>query len=370
MELKKRRAIIIAINKRGSTDNNDRLLEELELLLSNLGIDTVDKVIQSRVALDPAFMIGYGKAQFVRDLCRGLDADLVVCNSALSPKQKANLKSVIKCEIWDRSFVIMKIFEKRARTSEAKLQVELAQCRYELPHLKGFGHQMSRLGGGIGTRGPGETEFEKHRRKLERRVKEINKKMKQVKSRREAQRKRRSRSGVPVVAMVGYTNSGKSTLIRRLSGDQDIEVANVLFATLDTLIRNVKLPSGKSILLADTVGFIRNLPPSLIAAFKTTLEEAVFADYILLVTDVTDPEYMETLDVVRKTLSDIGAGEIPRAVVLNKIDLLDKDMLVRMIERLKGEESDIVATSALNGHSITELLDLLEARCDLYGGNQ
>ena len=342
-----RRSIVVSIDR--GDDSDERLLSELKLLLQNLKIEVVDRVIQRRRSPDPATLIGRGKVSLLKDLCEAQEIDLIVSDIPLSPRQRGTLGSLVGREVWDRPLVIMKIFEERARTSEAKLQVELARCRYELPHLRGLGHQMSRLGGGIGTRGPGETEFEIHRRKLERRIRDIDRKLSLVERRRSELRKRRLSSGVPVVSLVGYTNSGKSTLLRRMSKDRDIHVADALFATLDTAVRSVSLSSGDVLLLVDTVGFIRDLPPSLVSAFRTTLEETAFADLLAVVLDGTDPDLMETLDVVRSTLVDIGGADIPRVILLNKIDLMDKGTVKFLESRIRGDGERVLAISGENG---------------------
>ncbi len=342
-----RRSVVISIDR--GDDSDERLLAELELLLRNMDVEVTDRVIQRRRSPDPATLIGSGKVSLLKGLCEAQEIDLIVSDIPLSPRQRGTLGSLVGREVWDRPLVIMKIFEERARTSEAKLQVELARCRYELPHLRGLGHQMSRLGGGIGTRGPGETEFEIHRRKLERRIRDIDRKLSLVERRRSELRKRRLSSGVPVVSLVGYTNSGKSTLLRRMSKDMDIHVADALFATLDTAVRSVSLSSGDVILLVDTVGFIRDLPPSLVSAFRTTLEETVFADLLAVVLDGTDPDLMETLNVVRSTLVDIGGADIPRVILLNKIDLMDKGTVKLLESRIKGDGEMVLAISGENG---------------------
>ncbi len=351
----RRRCLLIAIDR--GREEDERLLAELRLLLSNLGIDVVDQVVQRRRVPDSSLMIGRGKAVLVKDLCKTLDVDLVVSDRPLSPRQRGSLKELLGVEVWDRPLVIMKIFEERARTSEAKLQVELARCRYELPHLRGLGHQMSRLGGGIGTRGPGETEFEIHRRKLERRIKEIDGHLGKIEKRRSVQRKRRLEAGIPVISLVGYTNSGKSTLLRRLSGDERVYVADALFATLDTAVRSVSL-SGRDFIFIDTVGFIRELPPSLTAAFRTTLEEMLFSDFLLLVLDGSDPQLIDTMEIVRSMLIEIGAAGIPRAVLLNKTDLMDLDSLNSVLVRIEGAGEVVFPINALDG-PVDLLIDFL-----------
>ena len=336
------------------------LLDELTLLLENLGIQTAGTVIQRRERPDSAFLLGKGKVDEIALFCKAAGADLLVCNESLTPGQRSNLQKIVGVEVWDRQFVIMKIFEKRARTSEAKLQVEMALCKYEIPHLKGLGAQMSRLGGGIGTRGPGETEFERHRRKLERRVRDIGRKLKTMKHKRSLQRDRRRKMDIPVVSLVGYTNSGKSSILRVLSGDTSLVAENRLFSTLDTFMRRVDLPSGRTILLSDTVGFIRDLPPGLVTAFRTTLEEIVASTFLVVVLDIASPDAQDIRDVVEHTLHEIGAGEIPRLFVLNKIDLISSDTLNAATARLGIENSQSIATSVVEKRGLPELLDSMD----------
>lgn len=356
-----RKALLAALELPKQEFDTSVLLEELKLLLENLGIETVGTAVQKRDKQDPAFLVGKGKAEELGLFCKSSGATLIVCNDSLSPGQKSSLQKCTGVEVWDRPFVIMKIFEKRAATSEAKLQVEMALCKYEIPHLKGLGAQMSRLGGGIGTRGPGETEFERHRRKLERRVRDIGKKLELLKRKRSLQRDRRRKMNIPVVSLVGYTNSGKSSLLRVLSRDLSLVAENRLFSTLDTFMRKVRLPSGREILLSDTVGFIRDLPPGLVAAFRTTLEEIETSSFLVIVLDASAPDLYEIKGVVEKTLSEIGAGKIPRLLALNKADLLDADPLEMICSRLLDSGEAAVSTSAVLGTGIPEFLDLLDA---------
>lgn len=356
-----RKALLAALELPKQEFDTSVLLEELKLLLENLGIETVGTAVQKRDKQDPAFLVGKGKAEELGLFCKSSGATLIVCNESLSPGQKSSLQKCTGVEVWDRPFVIMKIFEKRAATSEAKLQVEMALCKYEIPHLKGLGAQMSRLGGGIGTRGPGETEFERHRRKLERRVRDIGKKLELLKRKRSLQRDRRRKMNIPVVSLVGYTNSGKSSLLRVLSRDLSLVAENRLFSTLDTFMRKVRLPSGREILLSDTVGFIRDLPPGLVAAFRTTLEEIETSSFLVIVLDASAPDLYEIKGVVEKTLSEIGAGKIPRLLALNKADLLDADPLEMICSRLLDSGEAAVSTSAVLGTGIPEFLDLLDA---------
>ena len=356
-----RKALLAALELPKQEFDTSVLLEELKLLLENLGIETVGTAVQKRDKQDPAFLVGKGKAEELGLFCKSSGATLIVCNESLSPGQKSSLQKCTGVEVWDRPFVIMKIFEKRAATSEAKLQVEMALCKYEIPHLKGLGAQMSRLGGGIGTRGPGETVFERHRRKLERRVRDIGKKLELLKRKRSLQRDRRRKMNIPVVSLVGYTNSGKSSLLRVLSRDLSLVAENRLFSTLDTFMRKVRLPSGREILLSDTVGFIRDLPPGLVAAFRTTLEEIETSSFLVIVLDVSAPDLYEIKGVVEKTLHEIGAGKIPRLFALNKADLLDADSLEMICSRLLDSGEAAVSTSAVLGTGIPEFLDLLDA---------
>ena len=334
-------------------------LEEMTLLLENLGITCAGKTIQRRSEPDPGYFVGPGKAELIGTEAKDLQAGLIVVDGILSPGQAGALARVVGLPVWDRPLVIMKIFEDRAQTEEAKLQVELARCRYEIPLLKGLGLQMSRPGGGIGTRGPGETEFERHRRKLARRIREINKKIEAIRDRRESRRKRRTRAGLATIALAGYTNSGKSTLLRRLSGDHDLQVADKLFSTLDPFVRRVRLAGGAAVLFTDTVGFIRNLPPVLVTAFRATLEEITAADLIVLLADATSGRFEEDLAVVEETLASIGAGAVPRIIAINKADRVDTDTMINL-RTLAGRSGDRVVTiSALTGENTPELLDVV-----------
>ncbi len=341
-------------------DAPEASLEELALLLASLGIETLGNVVQRRESPDPACLIGRGKAEDVRLFCLARSARYVVVDERLSPVQKSNLEKLTGATVWDRPFVIMKIFERRAVTAEARLQVELALTRYEIPHLKGLGLQMSRTGAGIGTRGPGETEFERHRRRLERRVREITRKLENVRRQRRLVRDRRRKRGIPTVSLVGYTNSGKSTLLRSLSGDASILAEDRLFSTLDTSVRRIVLPGGGAVLLSDTVGFIRNLPPALVAAFRATLEEIREAELLLLLLDASDPEALATYEVIVDTLAEIECRELPRLLVLNKLDAvpLGEAETLALALRTKGE--DVVGISALQGFGLRELLASVE----------
>ena len=355
LSIRPRKAIVCGVDI-NSPDDTEVSLDELIMLLENLNIPTVARVIQKRTTPDPASFVGSGKAEEIRDYAQKSEATLLVVDDFLSPTQKSNLQKLTSMTVWDRAFVIMKIFESRAHTAEAKLQVELAQYRYEIPSLKGLGHQMSRTGGGIGTRGPGETEFERHRRKLERRMKSITSRLEEVKERRKDRRERRRKDGAFTAALVGYTNSGKSTLLKTLSKDSGILAANQLFSTLDTVVRKISLRDGGSFLLSDTVGFIRKLPPELVAAFRATLEEVSGADLLLLVIDSADKDPVGNMEIVLETLKELKADDLPRIVVLNKIDKTGSEAdFIAMELRARGE--DAIKVSALTGEGLGELLE-------------
>ncbi|HQQ09831.1 MAG TPA: GTPase HflX [Synergistales bacterium] len=368
-QLSSRKAFLVALDEDDSLDVPGSL-EELSLLLGNLGITTTGISIQRRSRPDPGSFIGSGKAELVGAEARDLGAGLIVVNGSLSPGQAAALGRLTGLTVWDRPLVIMKIFEDRAQTGEAKLQIELARCRYEIPFLKGLGLQMSRPGGGVGTRGPGETEFERHRRKLERRIREINRKIEAIRERRKDQRKHRARAGLATVALTGYTNSGKSTLLRRLSGDTDLPVANKLFSTLDPFIRRVRLPGGAPVLFTDTVGFIRDLPPDLVAAFSATLEEVAAADLVILVADPSSGRYEEDVEVVEEVLASIGAGTVPRIIALNKIDRIGPETAetIRALAVRSGDR--VIPISALRGDNIPELLTVVEGMLFMGRGKE
>ncbi|NLL37072.1 MAG: GTPase HflX [Fretibacterium sp.] len=349
-------AVLVALSLPNQEHSPELMLEELSLLLGSLNVKVLGSSIQKRRAPDPALMVGQGKAEELALFCRSLGARYLVSNERLSPIQKSNLEEMVGVTVWDRPFVIMKIFERRAKTAEARLQVELALTRYELPHLKGLGLQMSRVGAGIGTRGPGETEFERHRRRLERRVREITKKLENVRRQRRLARDRRKKRGFPTVSLVGYTNSGKSTLLRTLSGDTSIVAEDRLFSTLDTAVRRITFPGGGGALFSDTVGFIRELPPGLLAAFRATLEEIREAELLLLILDASDPDALQTYDVIIETLAEINCREMPRLLALNKLDVAASQEVAILALRLRAMGETVVGISALRGDGLPMLL--------------
>ena len=295
-------------------------IRELEELAESAGAVCVGSAIQKRAGYDSATCIGEGKLKEISDFCHNQQVDLLIFDLELSATHLRNIEKTADLPVIDRNMLILDIFAQHAVTSEGKLQVELAQQKYILPRLSGLGQSLSRLGGGIGTRGPGESQLETDRRHIRRRISALEQRLREVEKRRGITRRQREKNQVPVVAIVGYTNAGKSTLLNSLTNAGVLE-EDKLFATLDPTARALHLPSGKKILLVDTVGFIRRLPHLLIEAFKSTLEEAVYADTVLVLCDVTQEDVEEKLEVTRSLLAELGAGEKPAITVYNKCDL-------------------------------------------------
>jgi GTPase len=314
-------------------------MKELVTLARSAGADIVDQAIQHRPKPDAATLIGSGKVEEIHQLAKLRDADLAIVDYELSPTQQRNLEKALDLRVIDRTQLILDIFAARARTREGQLQVELAQLNYLLPRLTGRGIEMSRLGGGIGTRGPGETQLETDRRKIQRRIKSIERALEQVRAGRSIQRRQRQAAPLATVALVGYTNAGKSTLFNRLTGASVLADAK-MFATLDPTVRHITLPSNRRVLMSDTVGFIRNLPTTLVKAFRATLEEVTQAQLLLHVVDVTSPQAAEQTAHVFKVLGEIGAQETAQILVLNKVDLLpDGEMDVDAVAQRVLSES-------------------------------
>ncbi|MEF2967288.1 GTPase HflX [Paenibacillus sp. M1] len=303
-----------------SGHNPEYSLEELFQLAETAGVEVADRLVQTRDKPDPRFFIGKGKVLELRDLMDDYDANTAIFDQELSGAQVRNLEEILDAKIIDRTQLILDIFAQRAKTREGIIQVELAQLTYLLPRLAGHGRNLSRLGGGIGTRGPGESKLETDRRHIRRRIGELKRQLEEVTRHRRLHRARRQENGAVQVALVGYTNAGKSTLLKALT-EADVLVENRLFATLDPTSRVMKLPGGKEVVLTDTVGFIQNLPHDLVAAFRATLEEANEADLILHVVDASSPMRREQMEVVGRILDDLGAGDKPQIVLFNKIDL-------------------------------------------------
>lgn len=326
-------------------------MDELRELAKTAGAEEIARVIQKRDAYVSATVIGEGKLAEVKELCGTLDAELIIFDCELTASQIRNVEDETDVRVIDRTMLILDIFAGRAVSREGKLQVELAQLRYRLPRLMGIGASLSRLGGGIGTRGPGETQLETDRRHIRRRIDKLSEELKELEERRGYQRARRKKDSVQVGAIVGYTNAGKSTLLNLLTG-ADVLAEDKLFATLDPTSRAIELPDGRSLMIVDTVGLIRRLPHHLVEAFKSTLEEAACADIIIHVCDVSDPEAAEKADVTLKTLAELGAAEIPVVTVLNKCDKLEEDIPV---------DDTTVKISALKGEGIDRLLKVIAA---------
>ncbi len=332
---------------------------ELERLLDTAGGVCIAKLIQNKDRPDPRTLIGSGKVQELSALCKLNAAELVVFDEELSPSQIRNLEEELgeDVRVIDRSMLILDIFALHAVSREGKLQVELAQLKYTAPRLMGQGKDLSRLGGGIGTRGPGESKLESDRRHLKHRVVALEEELRTLDRNRQTMRAARDRSGIPKIAIVGYTNAGKSTLLNRLT-DAGILAEDKLFATLDPTTRKYELPTGESVLLTDTVGFIRKLPHHLIKAFRSTLDEAVYADALMIVLDVSDPEYRAQLEVTEQLLDDLGAAGKPTLYVLNKCDLGVAEG-IGFIGK-PAERERMVAVSAYTGQGIDLLLEKLQ----------
>jgi len=331
-------------------DRMEESLTELEELLETAGGETVGRVIQNLESINKATYVGKGKVDEIRELAEELGADGIVCDDELSPAQLSNLKDELDIKVLDRTLVILDIFAAHAQTSEGKLQVELAQLKYRSSRLTGLGKNLSRLGGGIGTRGPGESKLESDRRAIRERVSQLRSEIEKVESSRETLRKHRMSDGIPVIAIVGYTNAGKSTFLNKIT-DAGILAEDKLFATLDPTTRNLKIPDGEEVLFTDTVGFISKLPHNLVDAFKSTLEEAKYADLILHVADASNPEVDEQMKVVYRTLEELKVTGKPVITFLNKQDKLEKE---RIIKDIKADA--IVKGSAKTGEGIDELL--------------
>ena len=346
------RVILVAVRK-SDRENTEQSLDELCELASTAGAVTVARVIQNLDNFNPATYIGKGKIDEIKELIIEYDATGIICDDELSPAQMNNLSDALEIKVMDRTLLILDIFAARANTNEGKIQVELAQLRYRSSRLSGLGNALSRLGGGIGTRGPGETKLEMDRRIIHERIGQLKHELEAVVPHRELTRSQRSRSNIPVVAIVGYTNAGKSTLLNTLTG-AGILAENKLFATLDPTTRGLELESGQQILLTDTVGFISKLPHHLVEAFKSTLEEAVYADIILHVVDASNPAMDSQMYVVYDTLEKLGAGDKPIITAFNKIEIAGN----KVLKDFKADKT--VNISALHGDGLTELKDTIE----------
>lgn len=349
------RAFLVGVERSGEWDIHDSL-QELAQLAETAGAQVVGMTWQKRDKADAAFYIGRGKVEEITLLRQTHQANLILFDDELSPAQQRNLEQAIGCKVVDRTGLILDIFAQRARTYEGKLQVELAQLRYNLPRLGGQGLILSRLGGGIGTRGPGETKLEVDRRHIRGRISDIEKEIGNISTHRQLQRQRRKQNRISTVALVGYTNAGKSSLLNKLTA-ADVLAEDKLFATLDPTTRRIELPNGQEVLLTDTVGFIQKLPHQLIAAFRATLEEVVEADLLLHIVDVSHPKYEEQMTAVYDVLRSLQADSKPAITVYNKIDLIDSEHFISKVTRNDAS----IAISALSGQGLPELLSLIEA---------
>lgn len=352
-EAARERVILVGVCTR-ENENVEESLDELAELADTAGAEAVGRVIQNRESMHPGTYIGSGKIDEVRELAAALQADGVICDDELTPAQLRGLEQELDLKVMDRTLVILDIFAQHATTSEGKLQVELAQLRYRLARLTGKGIAMSRLGGGIGTRGPGEKKLETDRRLIKSRIARLNRELKEMQIHRDTARKKRLNESVPVAAIVGYTNAGKSTLLNALTG-AGILAENKLFATLDPTTRRMELPSGQEILLTDTVGFIRKLPHHLVEAFKSTLEEARYADYILHVVDSVSPQMDAQMEAVYETLDRLGIAGKPVITLFNKRDLAAGSELPKDPNAVRT-----IGISAGTGAGLMELQEVLE----------
>ncbi len=361
-QLRLERVVLAGIWTEGSVTEAENSLRELAALAETAGSEVLDGVVQRRSKPDPSTYLGSGKAQELREIVASTGADTVIVDAELAPSQRRALEDVVKVKVIDRTSLILDIFAQHAKSREGKAQVELAQLEYLLPRLRGWGESMSRqaggrvgaAGGGIGSRGPGETKIEMDRRRIRDRMAKLRREIKAMKPAREAKRANRRRNEIPAVAIAGYTNAGKSSLLNRLT-NAGVLVENALFATLDPTVRQSATEDGLTYTLADTVGFVSNLPTQLVEAFRSTLEEIADSDLILHVVDASHPDPEGQIQAVRTVLAEVDALNIPEIIVLNKADVADPFV----IERVRNRESNTAVVSAHTGAGIDELLELI-----------
>ena len=359
------RVVLAGVWTEGTVRDAERSLQELALLAETAGSQVLEGVIQRRDSPDPATYLGSGKARELREIVVATGADTVICDGELTPGQLRQLEEIVKVKVVDRTWLILDIFAQHARSREGKAQVSLAQMQYLLPRLRGWGESLSRQGGGaggggsggggVGTRGPGETKIETDRRRIRSQMSRLRKQLKEMEQTRTTQRAARHRAGIPAVAIAGYTNAGKSSLLNRVTG-AGVLVENALFATLDPTVRKTRTPSGRDYTIADTVGFVRHLPHQLVEAFRSTLEEVADADLILHVVDGSDDAPEEQIAAVREVLNEIDAGQVPELIVINKADVADPETISALLRR----EPHAVVVSARTGAGIDELLRAIE----------
>lgn len=365
MESENNGALLVAVDTgREGNGSVERSLDELEDLAKTNGFDVLGRVVQKLDTIDGATFVGSGKLLEIAEEAEAIGAAYLIFNGALTPAQTRNINEVVDLKMSDRVNVILSIFAERARTDEGKIQVELAWLRYRLTQLTGRGVELSRLGGGIGTRGPGETKLEQDRRVIRRRMAVLRGELAKMEDRRLRSRQLRHRHEMISAAIVGYTNAGKSTLLNHLA-DADLAAGNQLFMTLDPTARRLDIEDGLSLILVDTVGFIRDLPEFLRDAFRATFEEAASADLILLVVDISDPDAASQIEIVQKQLNELGAGSLPVIYVLNKMDKLRSESYHDVMMILRNEKAErVVPVSALTGAGIEELLSRLSSFVD------
>jgi GTP-binding protein HflX len=355
------KALLVGVGVKGArnTWSLDDSLAELAQLARTAGAEVVGTLTQRLDRPTAAYLLGKGKLEELTSLKRDLGYDLVIFDEELSPAQQRNIEQVLQVKVIDRTALILDIFANRAQTHEGRLQVELAQHEYLLPRLAGRWPHLERLGGGIGTRGPGETQLESDRRLIEQRIQRLKKDIEEVRKHRAMYRRRRSRLGMPIVALVGYTNAGKSTLLNTLT-DTEVFVEDKLFSTLDPTTRRLSLPNDQEVLLTDTVGFIQKLPPTLVAAFRATLEELNEADLLLHVVDITQKNAAEQSQTVDDLLDELNLGAKSRIIAINKIDLLteDSEVIDRYSEQFRGD-NEMVLISAIKGWGLDRMLRLI-----------
>ena len=363
-QLRLEKVVLIGVWGSGTLTDAENSMRELAALAETAGAQVLDGVLQRRAMPDPASYLGKGKANELTELVRSLGADTVIANAELAPSQRRNLEDIVKVKVVDRTAIILDIFAQHAKSREGKAQVELAQLEYLLPRLRGWGESMSRQAGGqaaggqgIGSRGPGETKIELDRRRINTRMAKLRREIKEMKSARDTKRSQRDKAGVPQVAIAGYTNAGKSSLLNRLT-KAGVLVENALFATLDPTIRKHQTPDGRDYTLADTVGFVRSLPHQLVEAFRSTLEEISGADLIVHVVDATDPDPQGQIQTVREVIAQVEASNIEELIVFNKADLIDADTEVR----LRGLVPGCLLVSARDGRGISDLEVLIAER--------
>lgn len=362
------RALLVGVEIKASANGwpIDSSLEELSLLAKTAGAEVVGKFIQKLEKPSATYYVGRGKLKEIINFRKQCPYTVVIFNDELSPRQQRNLEDALSTKVIDRTALILDIFARRAQTREGQLQVELAQHQYILPRLAGQWSHLERLGGGIGTRGPGESQLETDRRLIRRRIHRLQRQLEAVRRHRALYRQKRKKSRIPVVALVGYTNAGKSTLLNSLS-QSNVAVEDKLFSTLDPVTRRLSLPDGRQFLLTDTVGFIHKLPPSIVAAFRATLEELAEADLILHVVDITHQNAPEQFETVRKILNDLGLNTKPQITVLNKLDLIVEDFTgvdaLEIPDRMCGHA--IALVSALKGWGLNKLLESISIHLNI-----